>query len=263
MSFGAPIILAPLFLEYHDRTSATLIDDLRRDFRALDQRLTHEDTLFAVHQSDIAQFHCAADVARKAFDLDEGSVFDPILLAACFYYCIHEVFASPDRTSLCITVISKVSRKPERARPWGSQAITPLFVGWFLRRGQRTLEVMKMAGKQKTQPRKFVLRPYRRIPTWYSAYYLSGSVIGKGVVMNLSRTGLRLLGEHSLKPGTDVSIRVTVEEGGPSLEISRASIRWINQYEFGLKIDHLPPGAAHRIVGLINDHIGVRPSQPR
>ena len=55
---------------------------------------------------------------------------------------------------------------------------------------------------------RFVLRPYRRIPTWYSSYYMSGSVIGKGVVKNLSRTGLRVLGDHSLTPGTEVTIRL-------------------------------------------------------
>ena len=40
---------------------------------------------------------------------------------------------------------------------------------------------------------------------------MSGSVIGKGVVKNLSRTGLRVLGDHSLAAGTEVSIRLTIE----------------------------------------------------
>ena len=48
-----------------------------------------------------------------------------------------------------------------------------------------------MKAARATKPRtRFVLRPYRRIPTWYGSYYMSGSVIGKGVVKNLSRTGL-------------------------------------------------------------------------
>ena len=106
---------------------------------------------------------------------------------------------------------------------------------------------------------KFVLRPYRRIPTWYHSYYLSGNLIGKGVVMNLSRTGLRVLGEHSVKPGTELSIRFNVEENGAPVEISRASVCWIDHYEFGLKFDYVTPEAAHRIAGLINDHIAARP----
>src|SRR6478752_7330317 len=86
---------------------------------------------------------------------------------------------------------------------------------------------------------RFVLRPYRRIPTWYSSYYMSGNVIGKGVVKNLSRTGLRVLGDHSLTPGTDVCIRLHLGETGPPLEISRATVRWADQYECGLNSSRL------------------------
>jgi len=107
---------------------------------------------------------------------------------------------------------------------------------------------------------RFVLRPYRRIPTWYSSYYMSASVIGKGVVKNLSRTGLRVLGDHSLTPGTDVCIRLTLGESDPPLEISRATVRWANRYEFGLQIEHLTPHAAHRLVGLLNADISLRPN---
>jgi hypothetical protein len=113
-----------------------------------------------------------------------------------------------------------------------------------------------------TPRRGFVLRPYRRIPTWYGSYYLSGSLIGKGVVMNVSCTGLRVLGDHSLKPGTEVSVRVTVDNG-PPLEISRASVRWVKDYEFGLKIDHVTSQTANRLARLIHDSIGSRPSPVR
>ena len=106
---------------------------------------------------------------------------------------------------------------------------------------------------------RFVLRPYRRIPTWYSSYYMSGSVIGKGVVKNLSRTGLRVLGDHSLTLGTEVTIRLHLGETDPPLEISRATVRWAGQYEFGLRIEHLTPHAAHRLAGLINADINLRP----
>jgi PilZ domain-containing protein len=106
---------------------------------------------------------------------------------------------------------------------------------------------------------RFVLRPYRRIPTWYTSYYMSGSVIGKGVVMNLSRTGLRVLGDHSLTPGTELSLRLTLGEADPPLEISRATVRWSNQYEFGLRIEHLSSPAAHRLAGLITADLSLRP----
>ena len=110
-----------------------------------------------------------------------------------------------------------------------------------------------MKSVRKTSSRRtFVLRPYRRISTWYSSYYMSGSVIGKGVVKNLSRTGLRLLGDHSLTPGTEVSVRLSIEEADPPLEISRASVRWTDQYELGLRIEQLTPDAANRLAALIS-----------
>jgi len=106
--------------------------------------------------------------------------------------------------------------------------------------------------------RKFILRPYRRIPTWYQSYYLSGELIGRGVVMNLSRTGLRMLGDHSITPGTELSVRLTIEEDGPPLEISRATVRWANQYEFGLAIEQLTPASAKRIDALLSEQITTR-----
>ena len=107
---------------------------------------------------------------------------------------------------------------------------------------------------------RFVLRPYRRIPTWYSAYYMSGSVIGKGVVKNLSRTGLRVLGDHSLTPGTEVTIRFHLGETDPPLEISCATVRWANQYEFGMRIEQLTPHAAHRLADLTTAYINLPPN---
>jgi hypothetical protein len=103
---------------------------------------------------------------------------------------------------------------------------------------------------------RFVLRPYRRIPTWFGSYYMSASVVGKGVVKNLSRTGLRVLGDHSFTPGTEVAVRLTTSETDPPLEISRASVRWTDQYEFGLQIEDLSPDAANRLADLINADIG-------
>jgi hypothetical protein len=117
---------------------------------------------------------------------------------------------------------------------------------------------MKIA--RRLMPRtRFVLRPYRRIPTWYGSYYMSGSVIGKGVVKNLSRTGLRVLGDHSLAPGTEVSVRLLVEGADVPLEIACASVRWVNQSEFGLRIEHVTSHAAQRIARLINADIGLSP----
>ena len=72
-----------------------------------------------------------------------------------------------------------------------------------------------MAVAPKPRPSKpkgtrFVLRPYRRIPTWRVLYYLSGECVGKGVVTNLSQSGMRIQGEHAVEPGLDLALRLTL-----------------------------------------------------
>jgi hypothetical protein len=102
---------------------------------------------------------------------------------------------------------------------------------------------------QKT--RRFVMRPYRRIPTCCLSYYMSGDFVGKGVVTNLSCAGMRVHGEHAMKPGTDLAVRLTLEEGRPPLEIERVTVQWVNESEFGLKIVTINPTAAKRITHLL------------
>ena len=59
-------------------------------FSEVGERLADEHACISMNQPHIVQFDSAAHVARETFDLDEGSLFDPILLAAGFDYCVHE-----------------------------------------------------------------------------------------------------------------------------------------------------------------------------
>ena len=106
--------------------------------------------------------------------------------------------------------------------------------------------------KSRPQPRKFVLRPYRRIPTWLRCDYMSGDAVGKGVVTNLSCVGMRVLGDHSLTPGTSLAVRVLLGEDEAPVEIACATVRWVNRYDFGLQIESRRPAATRRIAALIN-----------
>jgi PilZ domain len=94
---------------------------------------------------------------------------------------------------------------------------------------------------------RFVLRPYRRIPTQHVLYYLSKGYVGKGIVTNLSQTGIRIQGEHAVEPGLDLALRLTLSDNGPTIEIERATVRWVDKYDFGLEFVHLSPLAAKHI----------------
>jgi hypothetical protein len=102
---------------------------------------------------------------------------------------------------------------------------------------------------------RFVLRPYRRIPTWRVLYYLSGESVGKGVVTNLSQSGMRVQGEHAVVPGLNLALRITLADDGPTIEIERATVRWVEGYDFGLKLVRLSSLASKHIAHLLSQQI--------
>ena len=97
----------------------------------------------------------------------------------------------------------------------------------------------------------FVLRPYRRIPTWLVLYYLSGKSVGKGIVTNLSQSGMRVQGDHAVEPGFDLGLRLTLEENGHTIEIERATVRWVDGCDFGLDLIRIHPDAAMHIARIV------------
>jgi len=107
--------------------------------------------------------------------------------------------------------------------------------------------------KSKRTP--FVLRPYRRIPTWLIIYYLSGESVGKGIVTNLSRSGMRVQGDHAVEPGLDLGLRLTLEDNGTTIEIERATVRWVDGYDFGLDLVRFSPDVGMHIARLVSQQI--------
>jgi len=107
--------------------------------------------------------------------------------------------------------------------------------------------------KSKRTP--FVLRPYRRIPTWLILYYLSGESVGKGIVTNLSRSGMRVQGDHAVEPGLDLGLRLTLEDNGTTIEIERATVRWVDGYDFGLDLVRFSPDVGMHIARLVSQQI--------
>ena len=108
-----------------------------------------------------------------------------------------------------------------------------------------------------SKPRRspFMLRPYRRIPTWLVLYYLSGECIGKGIVTNLSQSGMRVQGDHTIEPGLDLGLRLMLGDDGPTIEIERATVRWVNGFDFGLDLVRINPDAAMHIARVVSRQI--------
>ena len=100
-----------------------------------------------------------------------------------------------------------------------------------------------------------MLRPYRRIPIWRVLYYLSGDSVGKGVLTNLSHSGMRIQGEHAVEPGLDMALRLTLADDGPTIDIERATVRWVNGYDFGLDFVRVNSLAAKHIAHVLSRQI--------
>lgn len=98
----------------------------------------------------------------------------------------------------------------------------------------------------------FVLRPYRRIPTRHALHYLSTEYVGKGIVTNLSQSGVRIQGEHAVEPGLSLALRLTLSENGPTIEVERATVRWVDGYDFGMEFDRLSPLATKHITQAVS-----------
>jgi len=113
----------------------------------------------------------------------------------------------------------------------------------------------------KPRPTRFVLRPYRRIPTWLDLHYLSGEYVGRGIVTNLSQSGVRIQGEHAVEPGLNLALRLTLSDDGPTIEVEQATVRWVDGYDFGLDFVKLSPSATKHISDALSQQIRV-PQSP-
>jgi hypothetical protein len=119
-----------------------------------------------------------------------------------------------------------------------------------------------MANAPKSRPSKpigtrFVLRPYRRIPIQRVLYYLGGKCVGKGIVTNLSQSGMRVQGEHEVEPGLEFALRLTLSDDGPIIDIEQATVRWVDGNDFGLDFVRLSPLAKKHITDALSQQIRV------
>lgn len=103
------------------------------------------------------------------------------------------------------------------------------------------------AGLTMSQSSKFVIRTYHRIPVRCLLYYMGGEFLGKGTVMNLSRNGFRVLGDHQVVPGMELVVRLSLPDKDETVEIQRVVVRWVRGLLFGAKVVTMSPEGEERI----------------
>lgn len=94
---------------------------------------------------------------------------------------------------------------------------------------------------------KFVIRTYHRIPVRCVLYYMGGEFLGKGTVMNLSRNGFRVLGDHQVVPGAELIVRLSLPDKDEPVEIQRVVVRWVRGLLFGAKVVKMSPDGEDRV----------------
>lgn len=94
---------------------------------------------------------------------------------------------------------------------------------------------------------KFVIRTYHRIPVRCQLYYMGGAFLGKGTVMNLSRSGFRVLGDHQVVPGMELIVRLALPDRDEPVEIQRVVVRWVRGLLFGAKVVTMSPDGEDRV----------------
>lgn len=116
---------------------------------------------------------------------------------------------------------------------------------------------MANESKPRSKPKntRFVLRPYRRMPIQRVLYYLSGKCVGKGVVSNLSQTGMRVQGEHEVELGLKLALRLKLSDDGPTIDIEQATVRWVDGHDFGLDFVRLSLVAKKHITDALNQQL--------
>ncbi len=73
---------------------------------------------------------------------------------------------------------------------------------------------------------------------------------GAGIITDLARGGCRVTSMMTVPPGTEMKLRILIEEGG-EIEISRALSRWVRGMEFGVEFLETDPGASEQLHQLL------------
>lgn len=108
-------------------------------------------------------------------------------------------------------------------------------------------------------PKHFKLRTYQRIMLCGTSYYLSEDFLGKGTVWDISSGGWRIQGDHQVKLGMKLTLRMEFLEEKAPLEVEEAVVQWVSGKDFGIQIRKIRYSAAKRLERLIGYHLCVLP----
>ena len=100
-------------------------------------------------------------------------------------------------------------------------------------------------------PTGFTIRGHRRFPVKCAVDYMNSDWVGKGIVRNLSRSGWRIEGDHTVAPGAILTLAVWLPGDSIPVKVEQAIVRWVSGGIFGVKILVMEPAEGMKLERLI------------
>ena len=100
-------------------------------------------------------------------------------------------------------------------------------------------------------PKHFKLRTYQRVTLCGSGYYLSDDFLGKGTVWDLSAGGWRIEGDHHVRVGMVLTLRLDLPDKHFLLEVEQAIVQWVSGRDFGVQIKKICTTSLKRLELLV------------
>lgn len=88
---------------------------------------------------------------------------------------------------------------------------------------------------------RFRIRSHTRFRLDCPVYFMGTNFLGRGSLVNLSKSGSRIEGDQTVFPGTTLALRLFLPDKEAPVRVEQATVRWSNGTEFGLQILNMPP----------------------
>lgn len=104
-------------------------------------------------------------------------------------------------------------------------------------------------------PKQFRLRTYQRVTLCGTGYYLSEDFLGKGTVWDISWGGWRIQGDHQVRVGMPLTLRMEIPGAKLPLEVEQAVVQWVSGRDFGVQIKKIRHASAKKLERIIEQHL--------
>ncbi len=108
-------------------------------------------------------------------------------------------------------------------------------------------------------PKHFKLRMYQRVTLCGIGYYLSEDFLGKGTVWDMSPAGWRFQGDHQVRVGMPLTLRMDIRGERFPLEVEEAVVQWVTGRDFGVEIRKIRRTSAKKLERLMGRHLSTPP----